>query len=178
MLQRITVVGAGGAGKSTFSRRLGSALALPVVDLDRAFAGAAPAERAAIVGGLIQDARWILDGDHLPTQPARFAAADTVVFLDLATVVCCWRLARRALANRGARRARGTAQQPLGGRWQTAAWVLRYRARARPSVLRNLAEHAGACRVLVARTSAQAEELLLALTGEGESSRTIAEEPR
>ena len=178
MLQRITVVGAGGAGKSAFSLRLGTALDLPVVDLDQAFAGAAPAERAAIVGGLIQGERWILDGDHLPTQPARFAAADAVVFLDLPTAVCFWRLVRRALANRGARRARGTAQHPLGGRWRTAAWVLRYRLRARPLVLRNLAEHAAARRVAVARSAAEAERLLAELTDPSGGSRPIAEERR
>ena len=172
------MVGAGGAGKSTFSRRLGSALGLPVVDLDRVFAGAAPAKRAALVAELIQGERWILDGDHLPTQPARFAAADAVVFLDLSTVVCFWRLVRRAVANRGARRAQGTAQHPLGGRWETAAWVLRYRARARPAVLRNLTEHASACRVATARTSADAEQLLLELTGAAVGSRSIAEECR
>lgn len=33
--QKILVVGNGGAGKSTLSRRIGSALSLPVVHLDR-----------------------------------------------------------------------------------------------------------------------------------------------
>jgi adenylate kinase family enzyme len=171
------VVGPGGAGKSTFSQRLGAALNLPVVDLDQAFARTAPADRPAIVSALILDERWILDGDHLPSQPLRFSAADTVVFLDLSTAVCFWRLLRRALVNRGARRGQGTAQHPLGGRWQTAAWVLRYRTRGRPAVLRNLGEHARACRVAIARTSADAERLLLELSAPL-GSRSLMEEHR
>ena len=171
------MVGPGGAGKSTFSRRLGAALDLPVVDLDQAFARSAAADRPAIVSALILGERWILDGDHLPTQPLRFAAADTVVFLDLSTAVCFWRLVRRALANRGARRAQGTAQHPLGGRWQTAAWVLRYGSRGRPVVLQNLAEHARACRVAIARTSADAERLLLELSAPLDA-RSLTEEHR
>ncbi len=59
-----------------------------------------------------------------------------------------------------ARRGRATAGRPLGPRWRTAAWVLRYRARHRPLVLRNLAEHAAGKRVRIARSAADVERLL------------------
>jgi adenylate kinase family enzyme len=159
--ERFVVVGPGGAGKSTFALGLGRGLDLPVFDLDLLFRGSGSADsRMAVVERLVCEARWVIDGDHAATQAMRFAASDGVVFLDLPPAVCLWRLVQRAARNRGARRALGTAAQPLGGRWRTAAWVLRYPREHRPLVLRNLSRYAAGKEVFVARSAAASRRLL------------------
>ncbi|WP_435122265.1 hypothetical protein [Amycolatopsis thermoflava] len=66
-MRRVVVLGCGGAGKSTFSRRLGALLELPVTHLDHVYwqpgwvplpAGEFAARQRVLVAG----ERWLLDG--------------------------------------------------------------------------------------------------------------------
>jgi adenylate kinase family enzyme len=74
-----------------------------------------------------------MDGNYGGTMPLRLASADTVVFLDLPTVLCVWRVVRRRLSSR--RRPR--ADLPLGDRltWEFLRWILSYRRTRRPRIL-------------------------------------------
>ena len=87
-MQRILVIGAPGAGKSTFARRLGEATGLPVIHLDALFflpgwVERDPAEFRQMVEAEAARRRWIMDGNYLSTMPCRLAAADALIWLDL-----------------------------------------------------------------------------------------------
>src|SRR5689334_714271 len=87
-MQRIAIVGSGGAGKSTFARTLGNILHLPVHHLDtimwkRGWVMTADDEEDRILAELTARPTWIIDGNYGRTMPARFVAADTIILLDL-----------------------------------------------------------------------------------------------
>jgi adenylate kinase family enzyme len=102
-MDRVLVVGCAGSGKSTFARRLGTALELPVVHLDFHYwrPGWQVPDRAAWrqqVVTLAASPRWVMDGNYSSTYDVRMARADTLVWLDHPRAVCMrrvlWRTAR------------------------------------------------------------------------------------
>lgn len=101
-VKRILVLGCCGAGKSTFARRLGEKLGLPVFHLDRLFwrlgwKKASREEFDAELGRILKKDEWILDGNYKRTLPERLKYADGVVFLRYPRSVCLWRVLKRRL---------------------------------------------------------------------------------
>ena len=85
-MQRVAIVGSGGAGKTTFANRLGETLGLPVTHLDEHYWQpgwtATPGEQwRDRQRRLIADDRWIIDGNYGSTLDLRLARADTVIIL-------------------------------------------------------------------------------------------------
>lgn len=90
---RIIVLGCSGSGKSTFSRKLRDLTGLPLYPLDQIWWNAdrthiARDEFDCRLRDVMRTERWILDGDYSRTYEMRFAACDTVIFLDYPTEVC------------------------------------------------------------------------------------------
>jgi adenylate kinase family enzyme len=86
--QRILVLGCSGSGKSTFARRLGALMDLPVVHLDRLYlkpGWAMPARED--FDSLLQDAlsedTWIMDGNYGRTLPLRLRYCALVIYFHL-----------------------------------------------------------------------------------------------
>jgi adenylate kinase family enzyme len=155
-LQRVAVIGAGGAGKSTFSRRLAAATGLPLVHLDAEHWGPGWVEPAqqewrARMQQLVAGERWILDGNFGGTLELRLAACDTVVFLDIPAWRCLWRVLKRRIANHGRTRAGMAAgcieKLDAGFAW----WIVTYGRRRRPAVLARLAALREGQRAVVGR---------------------------
>jgi adenylate kinase family enzyme len=85
-VRRVVILGRGGAGKSTFARRLGERTGLPVIELDQLFwqpglLGRTAGEWSEIQSGLVDADEWIMDGDLGPYDvvDVRLRAADTVL---------------------------------------------------------------------------------------------------
>lgn len=168
-MQRVLIIGNGGSGKSTLARKLGRRTGLPVVHLDREFwrpGWVEPPEDewSARVAELTAGERWIMDGNFGSTMAQRFAAADTVVFLDLPTHVCIWRIIDRALNPRAATSgyrpdmAEGCAEKldpPF------IDYVYHYRERSRPRVVA-LLEVAAPATTVMRLTSSRAAARWLA----------------
>lgn len=109
--RRIAVIGRAGAGKTTVSLRLGQALDLPVVHLDRLYWGPSwgpvdgelfAARQAAAVAG----EAWVIDGGYLSARgwEERLRRADVVVLVEAPLLVCLWRVLRRPLSRGASRR--------------------------------------------------------------------------
>lgn len=166
-MQRIAVVGSGGAGKSTFSRRLGAALDLPVIHLDEHFwrpgwVETPKDEWRAIQQEMVAADRWVIDGNYGGTMQIRFAAADTVVFLDHHRVRCLARALGRSLRNRG------TAVQAPGCPERLdpsfARWIWDFPTGGRQRLLTALFEHGRHAEWVWLTDPAQTERWLTALT--------------
>ncbi len=86
-MQRISVVGSPGSGKSTLSRALAGRLGLPHVELDAIHHQPGwvplPAEEyRRRVAELAARDRWVVDGNYSAVRPLVWARADTVIWLD------------------------------------------------------------------------------------------------
>lgn len=92
-MERAIVIGSPGAGKSTFARKLRDKTGLPLYHLDLLWhkpdrTTVTKKEFDARLKELLQQDRWILDGNFQRTLDLRLDACDTVFLLDLPLEVC------------------------------------------------------------------------------------------
>ena len=164
-MKKVLVIGSGGAGKSTFARRLGRRLGLPVIHLDAHFwrpgwVETPRDEWRRTVEELCARESWVMDGNFSATLDVRLKACDTVVFLDVPRAVCVWRALKRLLMYRNARRP--DMAEGCGEKFDPKFlhWVWTFPSRGRPTVLARLAEFAADRRVVRLRSDAEVERFL------------------
>jgi adenylate kinase family enzyme len=156
-MERILIIGSGGAGKSTLSRELGFILNLPVIHLDQLFwhSGWIETPRdewVKVVESKITQPRWIMDGNYGSTMEMRLAAADTVIFLNLSRWVCLRRALRRTFQYRGKARPDVTEGCPekLDIEYlKFLQWIWTYPREKTPGILKMLEELKETKRVLI-----------------------------
>ncbi|WP_432832963.1 topology modulation protein [Dactylosporangium sp. CA-092794] len=153
-MQRVAIIGAGGAGKTVLANQLSVLLDLPVTHLDAlrytpTWHLVPEDEFAAAQRVVTATDRWIIDGNSLASMPIRFAAADTIVFLDLPARACLWGVLRRRWRYRGGQHADGVHDRIT---WSFLTYIVRFRRRTGPAVRRCIADY-GSHAVLVELTS-------------------------
>jgi adenylate kinase family enzyme len=131
-MKRVVILGRGASGKSTLAKRLGEITGLPVVELDTFFwrqglVAMPPDQWRSTQELLVAKDEWIMDGDLGPYDvvETRLRAADTILFLDFSLARCAWRALRRS-------------PERADFWW----WVLQYRRRSRPALLKAIANYA------------------------------------
>lgn len=164
-MQRVLVIGSGGAGKSTFAKRLGECTGLPVIHLDALFwqPGWVETDRgewAARVDELLRLDRWIMDGNYSGTLDRRLLAADTVIFLDLPRALCLWRVVVRRIRFRGRSRPDMRENCPERLSWEFLRWIWTYPHARRPRILERLNGIGDGRRVYRLISRAQVEKFL------------------
>lgn len=164
-MQRIVVIGAGGAGKTVLANRLSRLLGLPITHLDSlrytdTWQIVPEDEFVAAQQAVAATGRWVIDGNSLASMPVRFAAADTIVFLDLPARVCLWGVLRRRLRYRGGQHPDGVHDRVT---WSFLAYVWRYRRRTRPRVRRCIADHGRHATLIELTSRRQANRFLTTL---------------
>ena len=163
-MERVVVIGSGGAGKSTFSRRLGEATGLPVIHLDNIFwkPNWQPTPREEwekTVAELVRRDSWIMDGNFGGTRELRIRASDTVIFLDIPRLICLYRVIKRAITFRGKNRpdmAEGCHEKFDR---EFAGWVWNFPKRSRGRILEQMKEFPEK-RFVILRSSRQAERFI------------------
>ena len=105
-MERILMIGCGGAGKSTLARALGEKLGLPVVHLDKLWwtgnwENVPLEEFDARLTAALALPRWIIDGNYSRTMPERIAQCDTIIYLDFGRMACLWGMCQRVLGSYG-----------------------------------------------------------------------------
>ena len=111
MMERVMIIGCGGAGKSTLARKLGEKTGLPVVHLDQIWW--APGnwqhmqreEFDEILLSEMEKPQWILDGNYNRTVELRLEKCDTVIYLDFSRFTCLRQWMGRVIQNWGHARA-------------------------------------------------------------------------
>jgi len=102
-MKRVAVFGNTGGGKSTLARRLADITRLPLYPLDliqfKPGGGKVPHEEyLAAHAELLRRDEWIIDGlGTVATAWERFAAADTLVYVDLPLITHHWFVTKRLL---------------------------------------------------------------------------------
>lgn len=174
-MKRILVIGSCGAGKSTFSRRLGRALGLEVIHLDQHYwkpnwVESEKPEWRERVARLIERDSWIIDGNYSGTLELRMERCDTVVFLDIPRHVCLWRVLKRVLTYREGKRpdmAEGCPERfDLAFLW----WVWTFPKRSRSKIISRLDANSRLKRVVRIQNNAEAEKFLGEVARESDES--------
>ena len=164
-MRKVLIIGSGGAGKSTFARRLGKILKLEVIHLDALYWNAGWVETpkpewAERVAELVKRDAWIMDGNYSGTFDLRLKACDTVVFLDMPRLVCLWRVLKRLLIYRNRSRPDMAAGCYEKFNWEFILWVWNYPKRTRPKILAWMRENSGSKKVVWLHSPAEAERYL------------------
>jgi adenylate kinase family enzyme len=168
-MQRVAVIGCGGAGKTTLANALGTRLRLPVLHIDGFYwqdkpgigrVESTPEEWRQIHDDLLKDGQWIIDGMKLGVLEARLAAADTAVFLDLPAWRCLSGVLSRRLRYRGQLRPDVGVYDRINVDF--IRWIWSFRRTARPRILELLKD--SRCHVVVLRSRAEVQSFLASLS--------------
>ncbi len=99
-MNRVSVVGTTGSGKTTFAAKLGEALAIPHVELDALnwssnWTPASPEVFRSRVKDVADAERWVIDGNYSAARDLVWGRADTIIWLNYSLRVTLSRLLRR-----------------------------------------------------------------------------------
>jgi adenylate kinase family enzyme len=163
-MQRVAVVGPGGAGKTTFATELARRTGLPAIHLDRHYwrPGWVETERdewRRVQERLLdRDGGWIVDGNYSATIDVRFERADTVIVLAPPRLRCIARALRRTLRNHG----RAVQAEGCPERVDVAflRWIWNYQRRSRPRIDDALRRHRDHLDVFELRSAREARAFL------------------
>ncbi len=103
-IKRIAIIGNAGSGKSTLSQKLHTIFKFPIYYLDQYFwkpgwVRTEPDEYKRMHDAICDKEEWIIDGINLRVMEYRIKRADMVIFLDLPSYLCLWRIFKRTLKN-------------------------------------------------------------------------------
>jgi len=108
-MKRVLVIGSSGSGKTTLALKMAEKLSLPLIHLDYHFWKAnweAPSdyEWRNKLKNLVQEDKWIMDGNFTSSLDIRLIRADTIVFVDLPRFTRIYRVIKRWYQNRHSER--------------------------------------------------------------------------
>ncbi len=100
MFKKIIIIGNIASGKSTLSKKIGEITGITVYHLDMELLTdnweyISVPEQIKKVNRLINKKEWIIDGNYSLTLNERILHADTIIFLDTCSIICCIRYLKR-----------------------------------------------------------------------------------
>ena len=92
-MNKVIIIGCPGSGKSTFARKLAEKTGLPLYYLDMLNWNADKTTVSKEIFNkrlctVLEEDKWIIDGNYIRTMEMRFKSCDTVFFLDYPVEVC------------------------------------------------------------------------------------------
>ncbi|TDM07016.1 DNA topology modulation protein [Macrococcus lamae] len=159
-MERIMIIGSGGSGKSTLARTLGRRLEIPVIHLDAHMWKpnwniTTKEEQRVIQQQLLQDDKWIIDGNYSSTFDVRIARADTIIFLDINRRITVYQAIKRYLTHRNQVRpdmAEGCVEKIDR---EFLSWIWNFPRDKRPGIMKMLETVESSKKVIILRTPRQ-----------------------
>ena len=135
-MERIMIIGCGGAGKSTLATKLGEKTGLPVVHLDKLYwkpgwVNRSREEFDVIHRNAINKERWIIDGNFDRTMELRMQHCDTVLYLDFSRIACLIGVIKRIIMTYGMVRPDMGEGCPERFDWEFLKWVWNFKKNKR-----------------------------------------------
>lgn len=164
-MQRIILIGSGGAGKSTLAQRLGERLNIPVIHLDAYFWNPGwvetprPEWEKKLVE-LLKDQSWVMDGNYGNTIAMRAPHADTIIFLDFSRYRCLWRALKRIIHYYGKTRPDMGPDCPERFDLEFLTWIWNFPKQSRPRLLEMIKKHGTGKQVLIFRKPNEVRKFL------------------
>lgn len=164
-MNKIVIIGSGGAGKSTLACRLGGVLGIEVIHLDRLYWQpgwiATPQEEwVDTVRELVSRDRWIIDGNYGASMETRLSASDTIIFLDFSRSACFRQIIKRWLRHRGSTRPDMTPGCCEKIDFEFARWIWQFPKRNRPFILGMIEKHSDGREVIMLRNQREVSDFL------------------
>ena len=165
-IQKILIIGSGGAGKSTLAIEIGHILSLPVIHLDAlnwqpGWVAMPKEEWHKVVEDLVQQECWIMDGNYAGTMELRLQACDMVIFLIFSKWICLYRMFKRVIRYYGQTRpdlGPGCPEQLPD--WSFIRWIWTYPKLRMPKVLEMLRAYEDQKTVVFLRSPAETQRFL------------------
>ncbi|MEE1035628.1 MAG: DNA topology modulation protein [Oscillospiraceae bacterium] len=147
-MERIVIIGCGGAGKSTLARQLGEKLDIPVVHLDKLFwrpgwVQVSKEEFDKLHREALAREKWIMDGNFDRTMAERITRSDTVIYLDFSRFACLMGVLKRVFTTYGKVRPDMSEGCPERIDWDFLKWVWDFNKNKREKNYRLLNEAEG-----------------------------------
>lgn len=141
--KKILVVGPGGAGKSTFSKKLSEVLNIPVYHLDNIYwlpnwEHLTREELMEKVNEITSKDKWIIDGNYSGSLEQRVPLADVIIFLDFNIFFCVCSATKRMLKSKKVKRddlTEGCVEKLDKNFIDFIKWVMAFRKKNRPKML-------------------------------------------
>lgn len=166
-MDKILIIGINGAGKSTFTNKLGKKLSRKVIHLDSVYYKSGwqvvhqtRDEWKQKVRDLVSGDRWIIDGHYNSTLNIRVPAADTIIFFNFNKLLCLYRICKRAMGK----------AQPFDkpeGNFNKLSWNLVKKLIIFPKkkILNMLDQYKDTKKIFIIKNDKEAENLLEKLSG-------------
>jgi len=164
-LKKVIIIGSGGAGKSTLARKLSDITGIEIYHLDKLFwqpgwISITREELAGKIKEIVARDSWIIDGNYSSTMDMRMEAADTIIYLDFASIVCIWGILKRRIMYAGKKRPDITEGCNEKIDWEFFNWVLSFRRRNRKKLLAMLHKYAENRKVFILRSRREVDNLM------------------
>ena len=170
-MKRIMIIGCGGAGKSTLSRKIHDILGVQLIHLDQYYWNPNWVETekeqwASIVENLVNKKNWVMDGNYGGTMDIRIARADTIIFLNYPTLICLFRVVKRVFQNWG--KSRPDISQGCVEKFdfEFFHYILNYNKTRRGKILQKLTNLAPSKKIFILKKDKEVNEFLFSLNSQ------------
>lgn len=165
-MKKILIIGSGGAGKSTFARKLHELTGIELIHLDKLYwqpnwVEPTKSEWKQTIEDLLKKDSWIMDGNYSNTLELRIADCDTAIFLDLPRTICVWRAFKRFLNYK--KNGRPDMAEGCDEKFNLEfyEWIWQYPARSKPKVEALLKQFQDTKKIIRLKSKSQVENFFL-----------------
>lgn len=164
-MNKVAVIGCGGAGKSTFSRKLAEILNISVHHLDAlnwkpGWVPTPKDEWDNLMRNLVAKQEWIIDGNYGRTLDIRLENADTIIFFNMPTYLCIYRIIKRRLMYHGKSRPDMNEGCPEQLDWNFIKFVWNFNKNKKPEILKKLERYTNEKNIIIFNSSSEVDNFI------------------